>query len=468
MIPPIDPKVPLPILVTRREIVLPGVVLPLEVGRRVSIAAVDAAIAEGGRMLLVPQRDPVTETPSPADLLQVGVVGEVMQIARHSPSRYTIIMRSGPRVHLERIEPAEDGGHLLGAATPLVTIVPPDDETTAAMVEEARTCLTEILAEQADTSPAKVREGLDEVEDADDLVDMAAAHLELERDEQVALLEEAEVAARLRRVLPPLRRLREVVKLKADIRGEVLQEMSKEQREAVLRQRLKSISAELGDPDEETELHDYRERIAKAKMPQEVRSAALKQVRKMHQVGAASPEHTIARTYLDWLLDIPWGTTTQDALDLPAARAILEADHAGLEKVKKRIMEFLAVRKLAPDKHGPILCLVGPPGVGKTSLGRSVAAALGRKYVRVSLGGVRDDADIRGHRRTYIGALPGRVVSGMAKAGTMNPVFVLDSLSISMRGDPASALLEVLDPETRSRTASSSTTTWTCRSISRR
>jgi ATP-dependent Lon protease len=450
MIPPIDPKVPLPILITRREIVLPGVVLPLEVGRRVSIAGVDAAIAEGGRMLLVPQRDPDLETPSPSDLHQFGVVGEVMQIARHSANRYTIIVRSGPRVHLERIEHAPDSDHLLGAATPLVTIEPPDDEETAGLVEQARTWLTAILAEQADAAPGKVREGLDEVEDADDLVDMAAAHLELERGDLIALLEEADVAARLRRVLPPLERLSEVVRMKANIRGELLQEMSKEQRETVLRQRMKSISAELGEQDDEGELHEYREKIAKAGMPAEARSAALKQVRKMQAVGQASPEHTIARTYLDWLLDVPWATTTQDALDLPAARAILEADHAGLEKVKKRIMEFLAVRKLAPDKHGPILCLVGPPGVGKTSLGRSVAAALGRKYVRVSLGGVRDDADIRGHRRTYIGALPGRVVSGLAKAGSMNPVFVLDEidkLSSGVRGDPASALLEVLDPE---------------------
>ncbi|HTE52428.1 MAG TPA: endopeptidase La [Kofleriaceae bacterium] len=450
MIPPIDPKAPLPILVTRREIVLPGVVLPLEVGRRISIAAVDAAIAEGGRFLLVPQRDPELETPTPTDLLQVGVVGEVMQIARHSSSRYTIIVRSGPRVHLERIEHAPDGIYLVGAATPLTTIVPSDDEETAGMLEQARAHLTEILAEQADTSPPKVREGLDEVEDADDLVDMAAAHLDLERVDLVALLEEPDVTARLRKVLPPLARLAEVVKVKADIRGELLQEMSKEQREAVLRQRMKSISAELGEQDDEGELEEYRDKIDKARMPTEARTAAIKQVRKMRNVGTSSPEHTIARTYLEWLLDVPWATTTQDSLDLPAARAILEADHAGLEKVKKRIMEFLAVRKLAPDKHGPILCLVGPPGVGKTSLGRSIAASLGRKYVRVSLGGVRDDADVRGHRRTYIGALPGRIVSGLAKAGAMNPVFVLDEidkLSSSVRGDPASALLEVLDPE---------------------
>jgi ATP-dependent Lon protease len=450
MIPPIDPKVPLPILVTRREIVLPGVVLPLEVGRRLSIAAVDAAIAEGGRMLLVPQRDPDTESPSPSDLLQVGVVGEVMQIARHSSNRYTIIVRSGPRIHLEAVSYASDGIYLTGAAAPLTTIVPPDDEETGALVEQIRSHLTDILAEQADTSSAKVREGLDEVEDADDLVDMAAAHLELDRSDMIALLQEPDVATRLRRVLAPLVRLAEVVKVKADIRGELLQEMSREQREQVLRQRMKSISAELGEQDDEGELLEYREKIDKAGMPPEARTAALKQVRKMRQVGPSSPEHTIARTYLDWLLDIPWKTRTQDALDLPAARAILEADHAGLEKVKKRIMEFLAVRKLAPDKHGPILCLVGPPGVGKTSLGRSIAASLGRKYVRVSLGGVRDDADVRGHRRTYIGALPGRIVSGLAKAGSMNPVFVLDEidkLSSSVRGDPASALLEVLDPE---------------------
>jgi ATP-dependent Lon protease len=449
---PPDPEAGRPILPTRKEVVLPGVVIPLEVGRRPSIAAVEAAMADGGSILLVPQRDPAVDTPAPADLIEVGVIAEVVQIARHSPTRYTVIVRSGERVHLDQVQTAA-AGYLTAKTTTIGTVVPPDSDEVTELVDRARMTLGAILADQSDTSLDKVREGLDEVEDADDLADMAAAHVELERDDQIALLMEPDVVTRLRVVLPALERLHSVLEMKAKIRGQVESEMSKGEREKVLRQRLKSISSELGETDDEGELGAYLERIDSAKMPDEARKAALKQVKKMRQVGASSPEHSIARTYLEWLLDIPWDTRTVDTLDVSAARAILDADHAGLDKVKKRILEFIAVRKLAPDKHGPILCLVGPPGVGKTSLGRSIATAVGRKYVRVSLGGVRDDAEIRGHRRTYIGALPGRVISGLKKAGSMNPIYVLDEidkLSNSHRGDPASALLEVLDPEQNS------------------
>jgi ATP-dependent Lon protease len=439
---------PLPILTTRKEVVLPGVVTPLEVGRRASIAAVDAAMAEGSTILLVPQKDPRVDVPKPGDLVDVGVLAEIVQIARHSATRYTVIARSGARVHLSKVDSV--GSYMVAHTSSMATVVPPDVEEADALVEKTRRALTAILAEQADTSAENVREGLDEVDDPDDLADMAAAHVQLERDELIALLREADVVERLRLVLPRLERLGQVLKMKEDIRDQLVEEMSKEERERVLRQRLKAISEQLGEADDESELTAYLERIDEKKMSEEARKAALKQVKKMRQAGASSPEHSVARTYLEWLLDIPWGETTVDTLDVPAARAILEADHAGLETVKKRILEFIAVRKLAPDKHGPILCLVGPPGVGKTSLGRSIAAALGRKYVRASLGGVRDDAEIRGHRRTYVGALPGRIVNGLKKAGSMNPVFVLDEvdkLSNSMRGDPASALLEVLDPE---------------------
>jgi ATP-dependent Lon protease len=440
---------PLPILSTRKEVVLPGVVTPLEVGRRASIAAVDAAMAEEGQtILLVPQKDPRVEVPKPGDLVDVGVLAEIVQIARHSATRYTAIVRSGARVHISKVESA--GAHLVAHTSSMATVVPPDVEEADALVERTRRALTDILAEQADTSADNVREGLDEVHDPDDLADMAAAHVQLERDELIALLREPDVVARLRMVLPPLERLGQVLKMKEDIRDQLVEEMSREERERVLRQRMKAISEQLGEADDENELTAYLERIDAKKLSDEARKAALKQVRKMRQAGQASPEHNVSRTYLEWLLDLPWGETTVDTLDIPAARAILDADHAGLEKVKKRILEFIAVRKLAPDKHGPILCLVGPPGVGKTSLGRSIAAAVGRKYVRASLGGVRDDAEIRGHRRTYVGALPGRIVNGLKKAGSMNPVFVLDEidkLSNSMRGDPASALLEVLDPE---------------------
>jgi ATP-dependent Lon protease len=432
------------LLATRREVVLPGVVIPLEVGRRPSIAAVDRAATEDNHLVLVPQRDPGVPEPGPGDLLEVGVLAEVLQIARQGAQRYTIVVRTAQRVRLASVSQGT-GGELVARVEPLA-LVEPTDPTPA---EKVRDHLIRVLADKADGSADKIAADLADVNDADDLVDVAAGHLELERDEQIALLLETDVSRRLTLVEPGLDRLRQVVDRKADIRRE-LGEASPTEREAALRQRLKAISEELGEADDETELADYLERIALSKMPDEVRKVAKKQVARMRAAGASSPEHGIARNYLEWLLDLAWGITTEDQLDVAAARAILDADHAGLEKVKKRILEFVAVRKLNPDRQGPILCLVGPPGVGKTSLARSIAQALGRKYVRISLGGVRDEAEVRGHRRTYIGALPGRIVSGLKKAGSMNPVFVLDEidkLSADHRGDPASALLEVLDPK---------------------
>nr|MBA3457430.1 endopeptidase La [Deltaproteobacteria bacterium] len=251
-------------------------------------------------------------------------------------------------------------------------------------------------------------------------------------------------------IIPSLERQATVLRLKADIGAELEGESSRTHRERVLRDRMRQIQEELGEQDDNAEIDDLRKKIEDSKMSDEVRAVAKKQLARMSQMASSSPEYNIARTYVENLLEIPWNQFTDDRLDVSAARAILEAEHSGLAKVKRRILEFLAVRKLAPNKHGPILLLVGPPGVGKTSLGRSIASALGRKYVRISLGGVRDEAEVRGHRRTYIGALPGRIVSGLKKAGSMNPVFVLDEidkLAADMRGDPSAAMLEVLDPE---------------------
>ena len=246
------------------------------------------------------------------------------------------------------------------------------------------------------------------------------------------------------------KRLRPRESVFPDIDAELAGDISRSAREKVLRERMRAIREELGESDSEADLDEYRERVDASKMPDEVRTTARRQLARMSHMTSSSPEYNVARTYLETLLDLPWGINTEDTLDVAAARAILDADHAGLEKVKKRILEFVAVRKLAPDKHGPILCLVGPPGVGKTSLGRSIATALNRRYVRTALGGLRDEAEIRGHRRTYIGALPGRIANALKKAGSMNPVMVLDELDklgSDHRGDPSSALLEVLDPE---------------------
>src|SRR5262245_42904280 len=296
----------------------------------------------------------------------------------------------------------------------------------------------------------RTRAQVQAIVDPDKLVDAAAPYLELERDDLTLLLIETDTMKRLERIIPSLERQATVLRLKADIGAELEGESSRNHRERVLRDRMRQIQEELGEQDDNAEIDELRKKIEDSKMSDEVRAVAKKQLSRMSQMASSSPEYNIARTYVENLLEIPWNVFTDDRIDVSAARAILEAEHSGLEKVKRRILEFLAVRKLAPNKHGPILLLVGPPGVGKTSLGKSIASSLGRKYVRVSLGGVRDEAEIRGHRRTYIGALPGRIVAGLKKAGSMNPVFVLDEvdkLAADMRGDPAAAMLEVLDPE---------------------
>jgi ATP-dependent Lon protease len=433
-----------PVLATRREVVLPGVVVPLEVGRRPSIAAVDRAAGGDNYIILAPQVDPEVAEPGAGDLVDVGVLAEVLQIARQGANRYTIVVRTAQRVRLADVRQATTS-ELLARIQPLALIESTDKELGSKLLEH----LVRVVADKSDGSADKVAAELAEAGDADDLVDLAAGHLELDRAALVALLIEADVGKRMAMVVPGLERLHQVIDKKGDIKRE-LTESTPDDREAALRLRLRAIAEELGEPDDESELGEYLERIAKAKMPDEVRKVAKKQVSRMRNAGASSPEHGIARTYLEWLLDLPWGVQTADQLDVAAARAILDADHSGLEKVKKRILEFIAVRKLNPDRQGPILCLVGPPGVGKTSLARSIASALERKYVRISLGGVRDESEIRGHRRTYIGALPGRIVSGLKKAGSLNPVFVLDEidkLSADHRGDPAAAMLEVLDPK---------------------
>jgi ATP-dependent Lon protease len=277
--------------------------------------------------------------------------------------------------------------------------------------------------------------------------------VDLSPEERASLLVESDVAERLRRLLVLLQRKVELIKVKQKIDSQVREEFSKHQREAVLRQKLKAIQDELGEGEDASDLEVFDEKIKAAKMPEDVEKTARKQLERLKQMAQSSAEYTVQRTYLEWLVELPWSKQTEDRLELEQARQILDADHYDLQKVKKRILEYLAVRKLAPAKKGPILCLAGPPGVGKTSLGKSIARSLGREFVRMSLGGVRDEAEIRGHRRTYIGALPGRIIQGMRRVGTRNPVFMLDEidkLGSDFRGDPSAALLEVLDPEQNS------------------
>ena len=292
---------------------------------------------------------------------------------------------------------------------------------------------------------------IDSIQAPGALADLVAANLDAPVDEKAQLLETIDVKDRIRKVLKLLTRQLEILKMRERINSQIKEEMGKNQREYVLRQQLKAIKEELGeDEGDQGDLDGLEERIAKANLPTEAEQVAKKQLKRLRNMQVGSAEYTVVRTYLDWILDLPWHVQTPDNMDIGSVRKVLDEDHYGLEKVKKRILEYLAVRKLKKDKKGPILCLIGPPGVGKTSLGKSIARALGRKFVRISLGGVHDEAAIRGHRRTYVGALPGQIIQGMKKSGTINPVFMMDEvdkIGHDFRGDPAAALLEVLDPE---------------------
>jgi ATP-dependent Lon protease len=453
-----------PVIPLRTEVQLPGHVGPLEIGREASVRAIEAATRDDNLIVIIPQKNPAVRDPGQRDLHEVGVRAEIVQVVKHSPGRFTCVMRFLERVHIDALVATEP--FLVASVSKLGASSTSTSEQVTATTTKVRDYLlavvTDAQSRASTTSSSEGKESSKEpkgdltraqvqaIVDSDKLVDAAAPYLELERDDLTALLIETDTMKRLERIIPSLERQATVLRLKADIGAELEGESSRTHRERVLRDRMRQIQEELGEQDDNAEIDELRKKIEDSKMSDEVRAVAKKQLSRMSQMASSSPEYNIARTYVENLLEIPWNVTTEDRLDVSAARAILEAEHSGLEKVKKRILEFLAVRKLAPQKHGPILLLVGPPGVGKTSLGRSIASSLGRKYVRISLGGVRDEAEVRGHRRTYIGALPGRIVAGLKKAGSMNPVFVLDEidkLAADMRGDPAAAMLEVLDPE---------------------
>jgi ATP-dependent Lon protease len=447
-----------PVIPLRTEVQLPGHVGPLEIGREASVRAIEAATRDDNLIVIIPQKNPAVRDPGQRDLHEVGVRAEIVQVVKHSPGRFTCVMRFLERVHIDALVATEP--FLVASVSPLISTSSVSGEQLLQTTAKVRDYLVAVVTD-AQAKEHKEKEGkeprgeltraqVQAIVDPDKLVDAAVPYLELERDDLTQLLVELDTMKRLERIIPSLERQATVLRLKADIGAELEGESSRTHRERVLRDRMRQIQEELGEQDDNAEIDELRKKIEDSKMSDEVRAVAKKQLARMSQMASSSPEYNIARTYVENLLEIPWNVTTEDRLDVSAARAILEAEHSGLEKVKRRILEFLAVRKLAPNKHGPILLLVGPPGVGKTSLGKSIASSLGRKYVRISLGGVRDEAEIRGHRRTYIGALPGRIVAGLKKAGSMNPVFVLDEidkLAADMRGDPAAAMLEVLDPE---------------------
>ncbi|MCF8032238.1 MAG: endopeptidase La [Desulfarculaceae bacterium] len=439
----------MPLLPVRDVVVFPYMILPLFVARENSVAAVEAAMAEDQHVFLVTQQDQNVEQPLPEDLYEVGTVGVIMRQLKMPDGRLKVLVQGLARARITEWEQEQPFFRVA-----LQTLPDPEEEDpgpeSEALMRSAREASEKILALRG-LLTSDVQAILGSVDEAGRLADLVASNMRLESEAAQGILEENDPLMRLQKVHEHLGTELEVSTLQAKIQSEAQEEMSRGQREYYLREQLRAIRRELGDEnDRAREMGQLRESLEKKRLPSEVRAEALKQLGRMEQMQPESAEASIIRTYLDWILDLPWSTGSKDRLDVKKAAEILDEDHFDLEKVKERILEYLAVRKLNPKMKGPILCFIGPPGVGKTSLGRSIARALGRKFVRISLGGVRDEAEIRGHRRTYIGALPGRIIQGLKSAGANNPVFMIDEVDkvgSDYRGDPTSALLEVLDPE---------------------
>ena len=444
-------KIPdvLPVLPLKDTVVFPYIILPLSVGRDKSVLAVDRALAESRVIMLVAQRDAANDNPKEEDLFQIGTAAVIMRMLKLPDGRIRILVQGLSRArvqHISQVDPYLQA-KIQRIDEPPIEIAPLEIE---ALVRSVKESLDRVVTLGKGISP-EVMVIAANLEDPGRLADLAASNLELKLTEAQDVLETVDPVARLRKVSDALVREIQVLTMQQEISSQARGEIDRSQREYFLRQQLKAIQQELGEGEELVEeIANYRRLADDKKLSEEGREEMERQIRRLERSHPESAETQIIRTYLDWLTALPWGTVSEDDLDLDNAQKVLDEDHYDLEKIKERILEYLAVRKLKSDTRGPILCFVGPPGVGKTSLGRSIARALGRKFVRISLGGVRDEAEIRGHRRTYVGALPGRIIQGIRQAGTSNPVFVLDEIDkigADFRGDPSSALLEVLDPE---------------------
>jgi ATP-dependent Lon protease len=438
------------ILPIRRTVLFPFAILPINVGRPRSRQLLNDVMAGDRVVSVFTQKDPTQDDVEPGDLHAVGTLATVLRMVRVSDEQISIVLQGLARVKIA--EPLGSVPYLRARVEPLAEISSGDVETDAL----AQTILgtferivalspqlpnEAVLAARNQGAPAR-------------LADFAASLFDLPTEEKQSLLETLDVKERLKSLNQILARQLQVLEVGAQIQESVRESIDQRQKEYVLRQQLEAIEKELGEGDDsQREIKELRERIEKAQMPPEVRKEADRELERLSRMPAQAAEHTVSRTYIEWLCDMPWAIDTQDDLDLKHARSVLDEDHYGLDKIKERILEYLAVRRFKKDARTPILCFAGPPGTGKTSLGRSISRALGRKFVRQSLGGVRDEAEIRGHRRTYIGALPGNIIRGIRRAGTRNPVFMLDEidkLTMDFHGDPSSALLEVLDPEQNS------------------
>ncbi|MFT4705455.1 MAG: ATP-dependent Lon protease [Bradymonadia bacterium] len=439
----------LPILPLRNAVLFPQVVIPLAVGRERSIALIKQLAHSEQRIAIVTQREAEIEEPTEADLYRVGTSARILKVVKISNDNYSVIIQGQERIRLKAVTQEEP--YLIGEFEVIEEAELADDDVELeALFRNLKTTAKQVV-KYLPEMPREAVQMIDSVDEPIQLCDFVAANMDISTEEKQQILGKVDVKERLRLVVTYLTRQLEVAKVSDRIQSQIKEEIDRNQKEYYLRQQYKAIKEQLGELDGDgSELEELEERVAEKDLPEEVEKVVTKQLRRLQQMQPASSEYGVIRTYLDTLLDIPWNETTDDNLDIPHARKILDADHYGLNKVKERLVEFLAVRRLRDDMKGPILCLVGPPGVGKTSLGKSVAHALGREFVRISLGGVHDEAEIRGHRRTYVGALPGRIVQALRKAKTSNPVIMLDEIDKvgrDFRGDPQSALLEVLDPE---------------------
>jgi len=443
-----EPQQPTPVLSLRDVVVYPHMVIPLFVGRDRSILALDQSMNVDKRIVLVTQRSADIDEPTEADLFDVGTLATVLQLLKLPDGTTKVLVEGGERVKIKSFN--DDNGYFEARWE----LLPVEDQCSEQELEVTMRSLVSLFEQYVKLNrkiPPELLTTLAGIEDASRLADTVAAHLAIRLEEKQALLEKGNVSDRIDKLMGLVEGEIEVLQLEKRIRGRVKTQMEKSQREYYLNEQMKAIQKELGDmEDTPNDMDDLANRIDKAGMSKEAKKKATSELNKLKMMSPMSAEATVVRNYIDWMLNVPWKKRSRIRKDLSKAESILEADHYGLEKVKERILEYLAVQQRVKTMKGPILCLVGPPGVGKTSLGRSIARATGRKFVRMSLGGVRDEAEIRGHRRTYIGSMPGRVLQNMAKVGMRNPLFMLDELdkmSMDFRGDPSSALLEVLDPE---------------------
>ncbi len=437
------------VLPLRNSVLFPHAIMPISVGRRKTLNLLDDVVGDGEIIGVVSQRNPADDDPDPSAMYRVGTAARILKVVKLNGNNVNLIIQGMRRVRVNRFVATEP--FMKASVAPLDEVLDPGVEMDALI----RSLMTQF--QKLVQTSSNISNDLGEMvlsagaNDPVRLSDLAASVLNISVEEKIGLLERNNVKDRVQKLVEIVTREVELQEISSRIQSQVADEVGKTQRQYYLREQMKAIQRELGEDDErQQEIDELRKKVEAAGMPEDVRKVADKEVDRLSKMPPQAAEYTVSRTYLDWLVSLPWAIETEDKLDVIEARGILDDDHYDLQKVKDRILEYLAVRSLKKDLKGPILCFVGPPGVGKTSLGKSIARAMGRKFIRVSLGGIRDEAEIRGHRRTYIGSLPGRIIQGIKRAGTKNPVFVLDEIDkvgTDFRGDPSSALLEVLDPE---------------------